>query len=392
MDYRVHVVMHGHGMSHREAREYISRVDRKRDRWSRFLYNVDWRDLFYYDVLVNISQTGLNHAADRLVKTARQEAFRFTAEAHKALHDMRLASRAQFALVCDKRTRDADFMVNAADGELYVVGRASEAEVMPVALEVLSAVDEIKTIRSSVADSRILFLQDRFLSDDKRLADVERMAERLDGAVQFMQLAGPDAVPGAEFFDAGASHVEEPGIEVHDLVHPERVHPEALRSSDDPVSCTEKLARSGRSAGVSRFYGTADWLLSHLEARGEMNMIVLGDLFVGRGEGVRLRLREQLARRFANRLRIPVLSLEEISQRSRFTVLDTLRLLLFGTVAAFIIVALWSNQAGWLSVLTSDQGTVWRLVTVASVLLLTLLFAGAYGSAVKLILRLVRFE
>ncbi|MCB2229442.1 cytidylate kinase-like family protein [bacterium] len=392
LDFRTHVVMHTMGKSYREARDYISHVDIDRDRWSRFLYNVDWRDLFYYDVLVNISQTGINHALDRVSEMAGGQEFQFGEAARSSLRNLRLASFAHYRLLHDDRTRQLSLHLSAHNGVVSVVGKPQDAELMPAVRDVLDAVEGIDEVRISLANGVIVFLQDRFKRDEASLQDVCTLAERSDNAVRILRLAGPDATPGAEFFDATTSHEEEAGIEVHDLVHPEPPDGKSIETGDDLGDCAAKLQDNCRSAGVGTFYGSADWLLSHLEATRTASMVVLGDLFLNRSVTVRARLRDQLARRFSYRLHVPIVTTEEISQKVRFTSLDAVKLVLLTVLATTVSMIVVLHQQD-LAVLLEKHLTV-GLKFGSSVLVIgvTMIFAWLWGTVVKIVLKLIRFE
>lgn len=392
LDFRTHVVMHTMGKSYREALDYIAHVDMDRDRWSRFLYNVDWRDLFYYDVLVNISQTGINHALEKVMAMAGQPEFAFGEAAHSALRDLRLSSWARYRLLHDERTRGLSLNITAHHGVVTVVGLPQDADIMPAVRDVLAEIDEITDTQITLANGIILFLQDRFKRNQASLKDVCTLSERADKAVHLLRLAGPDATPGAEFFDASASHEEDVGIEVHDLVHPEPPDGSVIEPGDDLAECESSLRDHCRSAGVGTFYGSADWLLSHLEATRSASMVVLGDLFLNRALSVRVRLRDQLARRFSYRLHVPVVTTEEISLKVRFTTSDAAWLavvIVLSTVLAALI--LWRQQEV-LAVLDMRGSVLLRLTAGAVVLFTTGAFAWLWGTAVTKALKLIRFE
>ncbi|MDX9857418.1 MAG: cytidylate kinase-like family protein [candidate division Zixibacteria bacterium] len=391
-DFRTHVVMHTMGKSYREAKEYIAHVDLDRDRWSRFLYHVDWRDLFYYDVLVNISQTGINHALDKVKTMAGLPEFKFGDAARSSLLNLRLASLAHYRLLHDDRTRHLSVKIGAHAGILTVVGRPQDAEQMPAVRDVLESVPGVTDVRITLAAGVILFVQDRFKRADPSLQDVCTLADRSDNAVQLLRLAGPDATPGADFFDASTSHEEEVGIEVHDLIHPEPPDGAVIEAGDDLAECAAILCEKCRSAGVATFYGSADWLLSHLESSRVASMVVLGELFLNRSAAIRTRLRDQLARRFSYRLHVPVVTTEEISQKVRFSTLDTLRLAAVVLLSTAVVWLLLAHQQDLLRVLRTSDTMWFRPLAGLSVVVCTAGYAWLWGSAVKVILKLARFE
>lgn len=392
LDFRIHAVMQEMGLSFAEARKHVAYVDLDRDRWSRFLYNVDWRDLFYYDMLINLSQTGINHAAELLAEMAKMEEFHLTEEARLVLHNIRLESEAQFHLLTDDRTRTANLQVSANKGRVTVVGDPAHSELLLGVPDVLGEVDGVEEVRVTIATNTILLLQDRYTRHSVSLQSVERLAEQVDGAVYLMRLAHPDTTPGADFFDAKSAYSEEVGVEITEASRPDPEHVIDDGPGDDLAACAEQFEACNRSAGLSTFYGSADWLLSHLQAHNDYSTIVLGDLFLHRPPATRIRLREHLRLLMGERLEIPILTTDEIEERMQTRSTDIARMIgMFGVSAAIVALIVW-QQAAIIDFITHPESLTTRIATAAGVLLATPMFAFLYGSAVKTVLKVIRFE
>jgi hypothetical protein len=343
-------------------------------------------------MLINISQTGINHAVDALADAAANEEYTFGEHTRSAIENLWLASRAEFRLLNDERTRDARLTVDAHDQVLYITARSTEAEHMPAVQAVLKECIDSPAVRTMIVSENVLLVQDRFDRSTRSLERLADIAEDMDAAIHLLRLARPDAAPGAEFFERSDSHEIETGIEVHDAGRPTSDSQLIDDAEDDLETCADELDRRGRSAGFSTFYGTADWLISHLEAMRTHTLVILGDLFLNHPPSVRVRLREDLSRRISERLKVPALTTEEITRRMHFTIADAaiLSVLLLSAAAMIALmfvyqdelVAFMNEQRPW----TSEAGGAIAVTAVA------LLFAFLYGTAVHRFLRLIRLD
>ncbi|MFH1861450.1 MAG: cytidylate kinase-like family protein, partial [bacterium] len=98
MEYRINAVMSRLDISREKAIKYIEDVDIDRDKWVRFLYGADWHDPMHYDIVVNLSQMGVENATTALCVMAELPDFTLTPATIKALKNLYLANRARFLL------------------------------------------------------------------------------------------------------------------------------------------------------------------------------------------------------------------------------------------------------------------------------------------------------
>ena len=75
---RILYVMQTLKLSREKAKQYIEEVDSGRDKWVRFLCNVDWHDLSHYDLLVHPDQLCIANAASALYPLADLPDFKLT--------------------------------------------------------------------------------------------------------------------------------------------------------------------------------------------------------------------------------------------------------------------------------------------------------------------------
>jgi cytidylate kinase len=130
LDDRIRELMQRRQLTHEEAEEYIHGVDEERVRWTRFVYNVDWRDPSIYDMVINLEKMSVKSACAVVVEAIRQPEFTPDADAKEMLADFALACRVKVALATNPQTRGLDLEVQAKAGVAEVIGRIPGAEML----------------------------------------------------------------------------------------------------------------------------------------------------------------------------------------------------------------------------------------------------------------------
>lgn len=151
-EFRISSVMKESGKSREEAVSHIRLTDERRQKWSHFLYGVNWRDPTYYDLVFNIERISVDLAADILAGIASRKEFKSGKEAQQVVSNLRLASIAKVTLQQSPRTRGSGVEVEAdsASGLLTVKGNCPRvgAKMWENDIRtVLSKVEGVKTIK-----------------------------------------------------------------------------------------------------------------------------------------------------------------------------------------------------------------------------------------------------
>jgi hypothetical protein len=131
------------------ARAHIEKVDRERERWTRFLYGVDWLDPHLYDLCINLRTMSLDDAEELVLLTARSAPFQPTAESRQAMRELVLASRVRAALAADDRTSGATVEVTASGDTVSLRGRLRPASLVDAVLEVVDDVEGVGQVDRS---------------------------------------------------------------------------------------------------------------------------------------------------------------------------------------------------------------------------------------------------
>lgn len=97
MQERVRAAMTWQRLSDTEAKQYIRRIDRERVSWSRFAFGVDWRDAANYDLIFNLTHTGINPACAIAMSAARLPSYEITDSVRTALNRLARVCRLEFA-------------------------------------------------------------------------------------------------------------------------------------------------------------------------------------------------------------------------------------------------------------------------------------------------------
>ena len=106
-----------------EAAAFLQKADEDRQRWTQFLYGVNWGDPSLYDIVINLEHMAIEEACHIISGLAREACFEFTAESRRRMDDLVLASRVKADLVLDPKTSDLELDVRASEGEITFTGK-----------------------------------------------------------------------------------------------------------------------------------------------------------------------------------------------------------------------------------------------------------------------------
>jgi cytidylate kinase len=151
-EWRINKVMKESGKKRDEAIAYIKVVDERRQKWSHFLYGVDWKEPAYYDLVLNIERISIDLAADLLADIMSRKEFQTGKEDERVLRNLHLASLAKVYLQQSPRTKGSDVEIeaDAENGSLLVTGNCPrvgagvwESDIRSV----LSNLEGVKTVK-----------------------------------------------------------------------------------------------------------------------------------------------------------------------------------------------------------------------------------------------------
>lgn len=150
LEFRVNAAMKQMGFGREEAVAYIEKIDRKRQKWTQFLYGVQWDDPSLYDAVLNLDRVSIETACTAISHMVGLEDFRTTPSSRKAQQDLLLSSTVWIALAKDKRTEAAFVNVVADQGRVTIRGKAGSGKVIDAIPSVAGQVPGVKDVVTDV--------------------------------------------------------------------------------------------------------------------------------------------------------------------------------------------------------------------------------------------------
>ncbi len=396
METRITSVMQRLRLGREKAKQYIEQVEEDRERWARLLYNVDWRFSGIYDLVANLEQVGVESATTALCSYAQLPEFLETPASRKALENLLLAARARIALAQDQRTYSASVKVRANEGVLSVTYLPKDLGVASAIPEVLGKLSGARDLRCAMASTNILWVQECFDRSSPAFASLARIAERWNAAVELLRVLPEMSSEDAAAAEAPRPEPPPPGIRrEHDGGIEEDVPAEA------PVApgCDEaglravhdELNQRGIAGGMRATEANPRRIGLAIDRTVPYSLVVVGDIFTGKGHAVSRRMTRELAAQLADALRVPVVRGEDLRAQYFVGTWQLVRLGAFGLAVALIYALVFTHQEAVLEFITREAGPA-RVLAAASLLLFVPLIAYLYGSLAKSLLKLVKIE
>lgn len=405
LEHRIYAIMQKMGVEREKARRYVQEVDEDRRRWVRSMYSVAVEEAINYDFTVNLQQVSVESAASALVGAAQLPDFQTTPASSKAIRDLHLGSKARLELARDERTFMAGFKVRADAGVVTVGYLPQDARIAEHIPAVLESIPEIHDLRITMATTNLLWIQEEFRPRSEVFDEVVEIATKWNAAVELVRLAPEDDAPSEETESASVAVAEESGSGEYDGGIEADV-PDDARDDGGLRETLDRLAEVGRSGGGRVVYGGGGNLLETLDRSVPYTLVVIGDVFLSKGQAARLRAMRDLRGFLGDRIRTPVVTADELGSEYLFRRRDILHTAFFVAVVALIYLLVFTNQeavlafmahGGWYSeaVRNTFLGRYdWMpkvLVSVALFLFIPVV-AYSYGRVTSALLKLIKME
>jgi cytidylate kinase len=397
-EYRLKAAMQRLGLEREKARRYVDEVDEDRRQWTHTMYGVSCDDVIQYDVVVSLQQFSVENASTGITAIAQLPDFQLTPASIRTLADLRLGAKARVLLANDERTYRASFKVTATDGVVtvtYLPQYAGLAGAIPLVLEPLEGYREI---RSTMATSSVLWIQEVYDPASETFRNVVEVATKWGAAVELMRLAPenmedtvalgetpevleevtPPLQPFAREYDGGIED-DVPGVA------------EAPDDNGGLTQTVEELARLGRSAGGREIKGGQTHLLEMIDRSIPYTMVVVGDVFLSKGSAAQIRMARELRSLLADNIKAAVVATEELKTQFLFGKRDLFRLIGYLAVVVLIYFLVFTHQKEILSFL-SGEGWVAKIIAAIAVFLFVPIVAYSYGTVSRSFLKLIKIE
>ena len=188
MEQRINHVCQRMKLSRKQAKKYIEEVDEDRRRWVKFLYNFQWDDSSYYDIIVNSAHLSVDNTASALLSLSQLPEFQPTPVNTQKIQDLLLQSKCRLAIFEDDRTRTAKVTVAAEKGNVsvtYLPRFGKQAEFIP---QILDKMEGIKSLICTVATTNILFVQERFNHEATSFNHLIEIAEKWNASIDLVRM------------------------------------------------------------------------------------------------------------------------------------------------------------------------------------------------------------
>lgn len=390
-EYRIRATMDRLGLSREKARRYLADVETDRRNWVRSMYGVSWEDASQYDVVVNVEHMSVDNAAAALVGMAQLPDFQMTPASRRAMADLRLSAHARLALARNPYTGRFGFSVGASNGVVTVTYLPHDMEVADDIGLVLGGLEGMAELRTTMASTTILWVQETFDPESEAFDEVVEIAAKWNAAVELVRFVpGVDTGAGARVGTRAspAPFRAEAGIEDDEA--------DAEVGDDGGLEVTlDKLAGLGRSGGARYVYGERSSLVASCCGTVPHSLVVVGNLFLGKEGGAKQRLTRELRDSLGSRMRVPVVTADELRSHYLFGRRDTVTLVTFLALVALTYWLVLTHQEPILRFSFgewSGGGTLVRLAVAATVFVFVPLVAYAYGGVAKSLMKLIKME
>jgi len=377
-----------------KAHSYIEQLHHDVESWVRYVHRVDLREPGQFDLVLSLENMGMSNAASILCETAELTDFRPTPLSLRKLANHHLAAKAKLKLALDPRTAAADLQVQAEDGVLTVTYPPQEEALAGGIPEVLADLEGCRRIQCTMADTSILWVQERFRTDTGSFQQITSLAQRWGAAIELMRLIPQgetgDEIERAQIDQPTPTEFTPPAHRATGGVEDDEVRPVV---DDGGLRRTEEeLVSLGRSGGRRTARSGTDEIVKTAEGHGKYSLVVIGDVFLEKDESARTRLTREFALAIRDRLKAPVVTADELKTRFSFGPRQALKLAVGLALVALVYIAVFSYQDAVLDFVGGSFHEQWKWLAPIVVIIFVPLLAYAWGTVTALALQLMRID
>jgi cytidylate kinase len=378
-----------------KAETYLAQLDEDVGKWIRYIHRVDGRDPNHFDLFFNLENMGLSNAAGILCATAELPDFQATPASLKLLNDLNLSAQAKLRLSLDERTLQADLQVHADNGVVTVTYPPNQDQVSQYIPQVLAELPGCREIQCTMAETNILWVQERFEPESGNFGQIIRLAQRWGAAVELMRLIPPGEAP------AGVEGLNSESDYSYGRRDCALADDGGVQDDDDPQTATddgglgrteEELVDIGRFGGRHTVCGGYDKILERVQGSGRYTLVVIGDMFMSKGHSARTRQTRELALNIRDRLKAPVITADELKSHFLFGKRQAATLLGYLALSVLIYALVFTNQKPVLDFLGGPLHQNFKVVAAVTVTLFSPLLAYVFGTVSELALKIINVD
>ena len=377
-------------MTPEKAEIYLDQLDEDFARWIHTIHKAHGREPNEYDAFFNLENMSLSNAAAILCSMADLPDFQATPVSLKALDDLYLSSHAKLRLALDDQTAEADLQVQADNGVVTVTYPPHQEQVSKHIPRVLAELEGCREIQCTMAETNILWVQERFEPNSDSFHRITKLAQRWGAAVELMRLVPPGAVVGetaganTDFGRKECIGIYDGGVEDDD--------PETT-ADDGGLSRTQaELISLGRFGGRHTVCGGYNNILETAQGEGNYNLVVIGDIFLSKGHSARTRQTRELALNIRDRLKAPLITADELKSRFFFGKRQAFTLVGFLALAALIYSLVFTFQKPVLDFLSGPLHQQVKWLSPLLMIVFIPFIAYVCGTAAELALKIINID
>jgi cytidylate kinase len=382
-------------ISRERAENYLEQLDEDVAKWTRYVHRMESRDPNNFDVFFNLENIGLSNAAGILCNMAELPDFQPTPVSTKLLSDLYLSSQAKLRLAMDERTRGANLQVQADSGVLTVTYPPNQDSVSGDIPRVLADLEGCREIQCTMAETNILWVQERFNPDTENFQQILHLAQRWGAAVELLRLIPSgegngdadvllDPDPDEEFRQPACPLPYDGGVEDDE--------PAAAIDDGGLGRTLEQLVGMGRSGGRSSVCGGYEKILERAQGNGRYTLVVIGDMFLSKGQSARTRRTRELALNIRDRLKAPVITTDELKSRFLFGKRQAVTLIAFLAMLALVYGLVFTNQPRVFNFLSGSIHQHFKWLAPVVMVIFIPFIAYVYGTVTGLALKIINID
>jgi cytidylate kinase len=377
-----------------QAEQYLSHLDEDIAKWIRHVHHASGQDPNQFDIFFNLETTTVANAAEILRQVAQLPEYQPTATSTRMVKDNQLCAQAELRLMLDERTRDVDLKVQADHQVVTVTYPPHHDHISEEIPRVLADLRDCREIQCTMAETNILWVQERFKSGSENFQQVLHLAQRWGAAVELMRLISPEDATGDlepndglipyNFSQQECAMEMDGGVEDDD--------PDTMVNDGGLGTAVEELIDKGRCGGGHTVCGGYDKILERVRGDGDYALVVVGDMFLSKGHSTRTRRTRELAMSIRDRLKAPVITMDELKSRFLFGKRQAVTLAGFTALICLIYTLVFKNQDPVLTFLSGPIHQQMKWLAPLVVVLFVPTIAYLYGTITGLILKLINID
>jgi cytidylate kinase len=377
-----------------KAESCLAQLDEDIEKWIHWVHHVDNRNPENFDAFFNLENMSLSNVAGVVCSMATLPDFQPTPASTRTLDNLYLSSQAKLRLALNERTDEADLQIHAEDGVITVMYPPHQSGVSEHIPRVLADLEGCRGIQCTMAETNILWIQERFKTESENFKQIVDLAQRWGAAVELLR-----PIPSTDALDYSANHDSTGGNGFGPVERPsgydggvEDDEPAADRDDGGLDKTEEELIGLGRYGGRHTVSGEYDKLLDAVHGKGNYSLVVIGDMFLSKGHSTRTRRTRELAMAIRDRLKAPVITADELKSRFLFGKRQAVILAGFLILVFFIYAGVFTKQKQVLDFLSGPIHERYKWLAPAVLVLFVPFVAYVYGKVAELTLKIIRID